>query len=364
MTAPLPCPRPEISRADLVRAAGALHPDPETLRRIAGLLGFSLAHAAPDEPPPLPPVKPPGERRPSPAPFKPKRSGRRPAAGAASAGVTVRVVEEPSARSRAQAIRRAIEALELALPKEAEVAVGNIYAYADDVVDGFREYARKLETAPELPPPLPEHSETREIPPPYVPLFRGGWTRALLARMLAVDTHAGPPDVDRLVALLAQRRPFREIPRLRAPTLRRGVQLLIDSGPGLTPYLRDQEMLLEDVRRVVGSDRVEVWEFIGTPLRTVVVSSVPGAERYAPPAPGTPVLLLSDLGIASPPSDGETAAPQEWVAFARRVREAGCPLVALVPYAPARWPRALREHLRMLQWDRGTSVLTVLRAPD
>lgn len=55
-------------------------------------------------------------------------------------------VEKTAGHARAQAIRRAIGALELALPKEAEVAVGNIFAYADDVVDGFRKYARKLET--------------------------------------------------------------------------------------------------------------------------------------------------------------------------------------------------------------------------
>jgi hypothetical protein len=55
-------------------------------------------------------------------------------------------VEKTAGHARAQAIRRAIAALERALPSEAEVAVGNIFAYADDVVDGFRKYARKLET--------------------------------------------------------------------------------------------------------------------------------------------------------------------------------------------------------------------------
>lgn len=54
-------------------------------------------------------------------------------------------VEKTAGHARAQAIRRALEALELALPKDAEVAVGNIFAYADDVVDGFRKYARSLE---------------------------------------------------------------------------------------------------------------------------------------------------------------------------------------------------------------------------
>lgn len=48
-------------------------------------------------------------------------------------------------QARAEAIHRAVEALELALPKDAEVAVGNIFAYADDVVQGFRKHARKLQ---------------------------------------------------------------------------------------------------------------------------------------------------------------------------------------------------------------------------
>lgn len=53
--------------------------------------------------------------------------------------------EARSRQARAETIYRAIDALELALPREAEVAVGEIFAYADDVVRGFRNYARTLE---------------------------------------------------------------------------------------------------------------------------------------------------------------------------------------------------------------------------
>lgn len=62
-----------------------------------------------------------------------RRRGRRPA------------VEKSAGHARAQAIRRALEALERALPRDAEVAVGPLFAYADDVVQGFRRYARELE---------------------------------------------------------------------------------------------------------------------------------------------------------------------------------------------------------------------------
>jgi len=47
--------------------------------------------------------------------------------------------------ARAESIMRAIDALETALPKDAEIAVGPMFAYADDVVEGFRRYARTLE---------------------------------------------------------------------------------------------------------------------------------------------------------------------------------------------------------------------------
>lgn len=58
------------------------------------------------------------------------------------------VAEGSSPRhARAEAIIRAVEALELALPRDAEVMVGDIPAYADDVVQGLRGYARQLARA-------------------------------------------------------------------------------------------------------------------------------------------------------------------------------------------------------------------------
>lgn len=60
----------------------------------------------------------------------------------------LRVGEGGSPRqSRAEAIIRAVEALELALPRDAEVMVGDMPAYADDVVAGLRGYARQLARA-------------------------------------------------------------------------------------------------------------------------------------------------------------------------------------------------------------------------
>lgn len=51
--------------------------------------------------------------------------------------------------ARSAAIRRSADQLEDALPAGAEVLVGNIMAAAQDVVDGFRLLARRLEREPQ-----------------------------------------------------------------------------------------------------------------------------------------------------------------------------------------------------------------------
>lgn len=50
-----------------------------------------------------------------------------------------------SSTGRAAAIRRAIQQLEEVLPAGAEVLVGDMMASAQDVVDGFRSHAARLE---------------------------------------------------------------------------------------------------------------------------------------------------------------------------------------------------------------------------
>lgn len=47
-------------------------------------------------------------------------------------------------QARAEAIIRAVEALELALPRGSEVMVGDMPAYSDDVLAGLRGFARRL----------------------------------------------------------------------------------------------------------------------------------------------------------------------------------------------------------------------------
>lgn len=53
--------------------------------------------------------------------------------------------ESGSRAARGETILRALDSIELAIPKNAEVRVGgNMLAYADDVIAGLREFARRL----------------------------------------------------------------------------------------------------------------------------------------------------------------------------------------------------------------------------
>ncbi len=116
--------------------------------------------------------------------------------------------------------------------------------------------------------PLPRQgSMVAETLSPIEPLLRPGWARAILSAALSTDGDAGDVDVEALVPLIATRSQIDRLPRLPRPTMRRGVQLLLDRGPGLTPFSGDQDWLATQVRRVGGLDRVQVVEFFTAPNR-------------------------------------------------------------------------------------------------
>ena len=209
--------------------------------------------------------------------------------------------------------------------------------------------------------PLPRQVSTAAAPPPIEPLFRPGWARAVLSAVLSTAGDAGEIDVDALVPRIATRSQIDHLPRLPRPTMRRGAQLLLDRGPALTPFGADQDWLAAQVRRVGGSDRVQVVEFFSAPNREGPIDATGRPITYATPASGTPVLVMTDLGIGRPPGWTDWATPEEWLEYALLIRKAGCPLFVLVPYPRRRWPRALADRLSILPFDRATAVSTVRR---
>jgi hypothetical protein len=217
---------------------------------------------------------------------------------------------------------------------------------------------------PEMPEPLKDHPEDDETSLKHYPLLNPIWARAIITKLLSTEAYGEIPDTKPLIIRISKNQPIRKIPYKSLPTLRRGVQVLIDVGPGLEPYIRDQVSLLEQLIYIMGSDRVEAWNFIGTPLKRAISYSEPALNDYVSPIPGTPILLLTDFGIVFPPSEAEIALSNEWKSFVEYVHDSGCPVFALTPYGSNRWPKDLMDQIKIVQWDRGTTILTLLKSID
>jgi hypothetical protein len=198
---------------------------------------------------------------------------------------------------------------------------------------------------------------------PHRSLFIERLTPSLVGAMVATDAGDGRLDIERLVRHLAARDFPRQLPVLPRPSLFRGVQLLVDVGTAMVPFRRDVAVLADLVTVVVGRASVDRQYFADSPLNGIG----PGArwtwyERYVPPAPGTPVLVVSDLGIGGPLGNTARSTPEEWAALVDVLGRRGSPLVALVPYPRSRWPGELVGRLPIVAWDRRTSLTHVRRA--
>src|SRR4051794_32689862 len=267
--------RPPISLGDGIRALATLKPtDPATAHEILALLGLEVRATAPPPVPDRPLESPtsPDEERPAP-----------------DRGLEPEHAPE-HADDRAALGDEVPSALET-LPSTAGAEIAGVEALQE-------------ERAPSL--------------PPIDPLLLPRWVRGIVSAALSVPLPDGPPDVERLVGTLARGAPITDVPRRAVPTLRLGVHLLVDRSSRMTPFAKDQAWLDWALRRIVGEGRVERRGFTGSPL-----SAVTGADRSgrggprSPPPAGTPVLALTDLGIARPMFDPDANDPDDWRVLSR-----------------------------------------------
>jgi hypothetical protein len=200
------------------------------------------------------------------------------------------------------------------------------------------------------------------VNPPTQPLFDRVRRRGLLSSALATHVEEGDLDMQRIVATVSAGQPLQYLPRLRVPTLRRGVQVLLDVGQGMDPFAEDQRGLVRALDDVLADDRLEVLRFAGCPTRGVRGESESSYRAWHPPPHGVPLLAVTDLGIGGPMLDRERPTTGEWLAFTHRVREAGYDIVVFVPYEATRWPRRLQSTMNLIHWSERTTVGAVRRA--
>ncbi len=209
---------------------------------------------------------------------------------------------------------------------------------------------------------LPRNSQPGGASLPFEPLLLPVWARAILSGTLSSRTDDGPFDLRKIVERIAGGEASAELPRLPRPTLAHGVQMLVDRSEAMLLFLEDQGWLENEILKVVGPARAQVLYFEGCPSRRAGRGSRRRWKNYFEyylPRSGTVVFLLTDLGAAPPVTADVPVSEGEWLDFTRRLREHGCPLVAFVPYALARYGNALHRLITIIQWDRTTSASSV-----
>ncbi|HYH79216.1 MAG TPA: hypothetical protein VEX86_05445 [Longimicrobium sp.] len=193
------------------------------------------------------------------------------------------------------------------------------------------------------------------------PLFPPKQQRGILVAALATRSPDGLLDTTSVISALTEAKPLVRLPRLPTPTLRRGVQVLVDVAVAMDPYAADARSLVDAISEVVGRYRIQVFTFHHTPTLGVFALTGDAPLPWRPPPAATPVVIVSDLGIGGPFVNPERSRTREWLHLARRARAARCPIVALVPFPPHRWDPTLARSIVCLQWDRGTTAGAVRR---
>jgi hypothetical protein len=307
--------RPAVSLGDAISALATLRPtDEDTLREILSLVRLSPPHTT----------------------AKPILALREPPPPSEDVETPPSLVEAPDEASEEIADHSPLGA---EVPSELEMQAGGAENPVTDV------------------PPLPE--DEGSWLPPIEPLFVPRWVRGIVTAALSVPFPDGPPHVERIVETVARGAAIEEVPRHAVPSLRLGVDLLVDRSARMTPFTKDQAWLELALQRIIGKGRVKLRRFKGNPRTAFDKPRKRSADGRGRPDRGRPVLALTDLGIGTPMFDPDMSDPSEWLALAHLLRRAGCPLIVFVPYPPSRWPRVLARQLNVVQWDRVTSAAAV-----
>ena len=182
---------------------------------------------------------------------------------------------------------------------------------------------------------------------PILPLVPRTRLWPALRRSLA-RPGAGGLDVPALVRRLARAENIRRLPRRSRPGSGGEVWVVLDRAQRLLPYDTDFDQIIGEVTRLYGAASLHLWVVCESPDAVLWTRRGRGVEegvrgRIPVPPPGTPVLILGDLGLLSP-GRGQAEA---WVGFCRRLGDGGADPVAWLPLSPRLVSRQAALHARV-----------------
>jgi hypothetical protein len=218
-------------------------------------------------------------------------------------------------------------------------------------------------------PPAWAHTTNRMAAPPKPPaaaaepepILAMRVRRAIVAGAVSTLAAEGAPDIRVILRTIGRGQTLVTLPRRARPTLRLGAHVLVDKWLGMAPFAADASGVAQHLQRLISPDRLRVLRFVGSPLGRMRWP-VGKPRPWSPPPRGTPILVLSDFGLGGPLLDAARSDISQWLRFARMARDAGCPVVGLIPIESARWPRALTSRMTLLYWSERLTAGAVRRA--
>ncbi|MCK9296625.1 MAG: formylglycine-generating enzyme family protein [Desulfobulbaceae bacterium] len=203
--------------------------------------------------------------------------------------------------------------------------------------------------------------DTQALPPRPVPLVP--WSRLwpFLRAALGERVTTGRIDLDRVVAGIAMGKVIRRFPYRQRLGWARSCQVLVDCHERLLPFWDDFHGLCQGVARLRGRSGLEIMKLENGPAAPCRNYFKPGdpLRPYTLPGPGTPVLVLSDLGGL----DEDGARRNSWLRFGRLLQSGQVNPVALTVCPRRRWRRPLSSLFFQACWDRGARLPQRLTGP-
>lgn len=205
------------------------------------------------------------------------------------------------------------------------------------------------------PAALPGWPSTEPARPALRPLASWRELQSRLRASLGASLRTTELDTDAILRAVVGSHLPDPLPVLRRRRWGARLRVVVDRSQRLTPFWADQDLVLHALETLVPAAHLEVaLTKDADPLTDGLMAAQPGGDGGRL-APGTVVLVLGDLGVLDL---GDPALAQRWLELGRRLALAGCRAVVLMSGPLAYSPAAVRQHWRVLPWERNPAAET------
>jgi formylglycine-generating enzyme required for sulfatase activity len=207
-------------------------------------------------------------------------------------------------------------------------------------------------------------ADPSQLPPAPHPLCP--WSRMWPFQRSALGAvqDYGEVDIHQAVRLAAEMRPMRRLPRVLRRGWARRCLFIVETDTRLLPFWQDMRRLYSNLLKLRGAGGLDLLLFEQGPFGPM---RRPGKKAsllssFKPPGPGTPILIISDLGLFER-ADHVT---KSWLRFGKKLNRAGFFPVVLTPAPRRLWTDELAAVFRLACVDRGQRLpkLTGPRSPS